>query len=217
MTMIAEAPPAVQCPPELCSLINYALTMDPVSHRLEGWTESKRGIEMAELILQEKPEVVVQIGVFGGRSLIAQAMALRHNGHGKIYAIDPWRKEAALEAESGENKVWWSKLDLHQIHRGAMEAIWNYDLDEWAVIIRARSEHAFKLFAGGIDILEIDGNHSEPASCRDVHLYSPMLNPGAYVHFDDADWPTTQKALRTLEKTCDLIKDTGHYRLYRRR
>lgn len=204
-------------PTDVRILIESALTMDPVPHRLEGWTTAERGIEMAELVYREKPETIVQIGVFGGRSLIAQAMALRLNDKGKIYAMDPWRLDAALEGENEENKEWWAKIDLHQIHRGAMEAIWHYGLDEWAVILRARSEHCPRLFTGGIDILEIDGNHSEVASCRDVDLYAPMLTPGAFVHFDDADWPSTQKALRKLEKWCRVVKDSGHYRLYQRK
>jgi cephalosporin hydroxylase len=216
--MIAEAAVETEVPIELKTLVEHALTLDPTQkHLLEGWTTPARGMEMAELVLRTRPNTIVQIGVFGGRSLIAQAMALRHNGKGKIYGIDPWKVDAALEGENPDNKSWWSKVDLEAIHRGAMRAIWEYGLDDWVVILRARSEHSVKLFAGGIDILEIDGNHSEVASCRDVNLYAPMLNQGAYVHFDDADWPSTQKALELLENWCTLEKDSGHTRLYRRR
>jgi predicted O-methyltransferase YrrM len=215
MTLVEERKRTV--PTELRTLIESALTMDPVPHRLEGWTTAERGVEMAELVCRHKPQTIVQIGIFGGRSLIAQAMALRHNGMGKIYGIDPWRLDAALEGENDDNRQWWAKVDLHAIHRLAMEAIWHYGLDSWAVVLRARSEHCPQLFAGGIDILEIDGNHSEVASCRDVELYAPMLAPGAYVHFDDADWASTQKALRMLEKWCGVVEDRGHYRLYKRR
>lgn len=217
MTVETAPAPKPVLPETLRLEIADALTMDPVPHRLEGWTEPTRGIEMAELIVRAKPERVVQIGVFGGRSLIAQAMALRHNGKGQIFAVDPWRSEACLEGENKDNAEWWATVDLHQIHRGAMEAIWRYGLEKWAIIIRARSEHCPMLFAGGIDVLEIDGNHSELASCRDVDLYAPMLNRGGWVHFDDSDWPSTQKALKKLETWCRLERDGGKYRLYRRR
>ena len=98
-----------------------------------------------------------------------------------------------------------------------MEAIWRYGLDEWATIIRARSEHVPMLFMGGIDSLVIDGNHSELSSCRDVRLYCPMLNIGASLWFDDADWQETKKAQTMIAEYCDLVKSDGHYSLYKRK
>lgn len=185
---------------------------------MEGWLTPERGVEMAELILQTKPGIVVEIGVFGGRSLIAQALALKSNGAGRIYGIDAWKPAAALEGENEANKQWWSSnVDLHHIHRLATEAIWNYGLDEYAVLLRGHSQFCCELFIGGIDILFIDGNHSEPASCRDVELYLPMVIQGGHIWFDDCDWPTTQKALAMMNAQCDLIKDAGSYRLYRKR
>lgn len=203
-------------PDSLFRLINHELRMTG-GDVMEGWVTAERGLEMAEIILQNKPNTCVQIGTFGGRSLIAQALALREIGHGKIYAIDPWKKEACLEGENVENQKWWAKVDMHDIHRKAMECVWKHGLDEYVVVIRNASHHVPHLFAGGIDVLEIDGNHSEVASCRDVELYAPMLNPGAYVHFDDSDWPTTHKALSLLEQTCELLKDGRTYRIYRRK
>lgn len=186
--------------------------------RTEGWMTPERGVELAELILEHKPETVVEIGVFGGRSLICQALALKELGRGKIYGIDPWKVEAALEGEGEANREWWSRnCDLHQIHKGAMETIWRLGLEEYAIIIRAKSQHCAMLFAGGIDLLGIDGNHSEIASTRDVKLYLPQVQEGGLVAFDDADWPTTQAALKLLDAQCDIIKDAGHYRIYRKR
>src|SRR5690348_13441140 len=106
--------------------------------KLEGWTTPERGIEMAELIVEMKPKVVVEIGVFGGRSLIAQALAIRDNerrgyGKGMIYGIDPWKVDYALEGENVENQKWWKEnVDLHGIHKGCMDAIWRLELDKHA-------------------------------------------------------------------------------------
>jgi len=63
-----------------------------------------------------------------------------------------------------------------------------------------------RLFPGGIDILHIDGCHSEEASVRDVKLYIPQMNYGAYVWFDDASWPTTQKAIGLLRESYEPMK-----------
>lgn len=200
---------------QLCDELTFTL---PV--RLEGWMDADRGIELTELILEHKPEVVVEIGVFGGRSLICQALALREIGRGIIYGIDPWKTEAATEGESDANAKWWTKnVNLHDIHRGAMEAIWRLGLEEWAVIIRAKSQHVPMLFAGGLDWVTLDGNHSETASCRDVLMYAPMLNKGARVYMDDCDWPSTQKAQELLLKWCEVerVSSDGHYKIFKRR
>lgn len=185
---------------------------------MEGWVTPERGVEMADLILETKPTMVVEIGVFGGRSLLAQGLALKANGQGRIYGIDAWKPEAALEGENEANRDWWTKnVDLHQIHRLAVEAIWKHGLDEYAVLLRCPSQFCAELFAQGIDILFIDGNHSEPASCRDVVLYLPHVRPGGYVWFDDCDWSSTQKALGLMAQQCDVVRDCGHYRLYKKR
>ena len=47
---------------------------------------------------RERPKVIVELGIFGGRSLLPQALQLRDNGDGGIiYGIDPWTKAAALD------------------------------------------------------------------------------------------------------------------------
>lgn len=186
---------------------------------LEGWLDAARGEEMAELIIDTKPEVVVEIGVFGGRSLVAQAFGLRENNFGKIYGIDPWDVATAVEHfEDEKNNEWWRKnITLEDIHRGCMRAIWDHHLQPWVVIIRAASQHACQLFPNNIDVMYLDGNHSEISSCRDVENYVPRIKSGGYCWVDDCDWHTTQKALGMIGTMCDLVKDNGNYRLYRKR
>jgi hypothetical protein len=185
--------------------------------KLEGWVSPERGCEMADLITKHRPQVCVEIGVFGARSIISQGMALYQNGSGKIYGIDPWRVDAALEGESGENAVWWKdRVDLHGIHKSAMEAIWRIGIDKQVVILRASSQNVVQLFPK-IDHLFIDGNHTEVASCRDVTLYVPLVKTGGIVIFDDTDWPSTQKAVAILDKSCELLKDAMKYRIYRKK
>lgn len=184
---------------------------------MEGWLTPERGVEMAEAIWQTRPKVVVELGVFGGRSLIAQAMALRESSGGIIYGVDPWKVEAALEGENEANRTWWSKdIDIEAIHRGAMNAIWQHNLDPWAIIIRAASQHVHQLFPK-IDMLFIDANHSEVASTRDVDLYLPSVVELGIITIDDTDWPTTAHAVELLDRQCELVKDGGNYRTYQKR
>lgn len=194
---------------------------------LEGWSRPDRCCEMAELVIDIKPKVVCEIGVFGGRGTIAQGFALRENSNqGHIYGIDPWKLEYAIEGEWSENQNWWrNNIDLDDIHKRCMHAIWAHNLDQWVTIIRAASQHCFKLFPR-IDILTIDGSHTEEASFRDARLYVPNVVSGGYIWADDADWQikegdkviqSTQKAMRYIEESCDLVKQIGNMRLYKKR
>lgn len=193
----------------------------------DGWCQTPRALEMAQLIIETKPQTVVEIGVFAGGSTIPQALALKELGQGKIYGIDPWSRQAAIEqvfvaddrtpaADEAVARDWWSTVDLDRMHLLCMQAIWKYGLEKHAIIIRARSEDCFELFRD-IDIIYIDGSHSEEASCRDVSLYVPRVKPGGIVHIDDANWETVQKAVSMLDEHCALVNDAGQYRTYRKK
>ncbi len=184
-----------------------------------GWTTAERGVEMAQLILDTKPEVVVELGTFAGRSLIAQAIALQQNGKGKIYGIDPWKKDDTQEGENEANCKWWASIDLEAMHVETMQAVWNLKLDDYVVIIRSASQRVPHLFPGNIDVLVIDANHSEVASCRDVELYAPQLAPGGFAWMDDTDWASTHAAQKIMETYCTEVRKSpdGHYKLYQRK
>lgn len=198
---------------------NLKSAIDEYIPNMEGWTTPERCIEMCDLVIETRAQCVVEIGVFAGRSLLAQAFGMRHLAlGGKVYGIDPWKKEDCLEGENEANKEYWSKLDLHHIHKLAVETIWQHHLDEYAVLIQSASQNCEKLFGyATIDILNIDGCHSEIASCRDVITYLPKVRKGGFVWFDDCKWPSTEKALELMDAQCDRVKDAGEYRLYRKR
>lgn len=186
--------------------------------KLEGWASVEKALAMAELIKEAKPRTLVEIGVFGGRSLIPQALAMRDNGYGRIYGIDPWNLDAVLEGNPCEaDRDWWSKnVDLHVIHKGFMEALWRHGLSENTVVIRGTASMCSNLFPV-IDILHIDGNHTELASCRDVELYLPRVpKKRGMIWFDDCDWASTQKAIAILDKTCERVNQVGNCILFRK-
>lgn len=192
--------------------------------KMEGWAMVPKALAMAELILEAKPLIVVELGVFGGRSLLPQALALREAGQGIIYGVDPMQIAPATEGEIGEaNLQWWMKdCPLHTIHEGAMQAMWREGLEPWFIYIRATAEHAAHMFKS-IDMLHFDQNHSETASMRDIQIYYPLVKPGGHIWFDDVNWETTKKAQEWLhEQGAETIKDlsTGDgtmiCRLYRK-
>lgn len=190
-------------------------------NHMNGWTTPERGCEMAELILETRAQICVDIGVFAGRSTIAMGFAARELNTSWVYGIDNWNPGTAKDNDDHEEGVeWWAKQsNLETIHQEAMRDLWGHRLEPWVIIIRAKSEHVAQLFPV-IDFLNIDGGHSEVTSCRDVSLYVPRVRSGGYVLMDDTSWDTTQKALRLIEEQCDLIRvvpGANEARTYRKR
>lgn len=173
---------------------------------LPGWLTPERGCELADAIFESRPRICVELGVFGGRSLVAQAIALKAAGYGGVVAgIDPWRVEDALEGENEDNKAWWAKQDLNTIHNNVVNVVYGLELQAQAVVVRSASQHAAPLF-GEIDMLFVDANHSEVASMRDVETWVPKVKKGGYVFADDANWPSTQAAYKRLQEMAYLTK-----------
>ena len=56
---------------------------------LEGWCSKSKANHFIDLILAVKPEVYVEIGVFGGSSIFPVASALKYLGKGVVIGIDP--------------------------------------------------------------------------------------------------------------------------------
>lgn len=173
---------------------------------IEGWTTQEKAEVLAGLVIDHKPQLLVEIGVFGGRSLFAQAMALRENGMGLVWGIDPWSLDAALEGDVGEeNRKWWTEnLKLEDIYIGFIKAVLELNLTNYVRWIRERGEIACKLFnKQSIDVCHLDANHSELCSCRDVQIWHPKIKPGGFLVADDVDWVTVSKSLK-------IIQDLGY-------
>ena len=55
-----------------------------------GWCTPEKAAAMVEIIADDRPRIVVEIGVFAGRSLGVIGMALRENGvMARAYGLDP--------------------------------------------------------------------------------------------------------------------------------
>lgn len=185
----------------------------------EGWCWPEKAIAMASLVLETQPELVVEIGVFGGRSLLPQALALQKLNHGRIVGIDPWGHEAARECDQvEETNAWWSALNLHHIHTEFIDHLWRLKLHWRCIVIRSTADESSHLFGEeSIDILHIDGNHTEEVSCRDVSTWLSKVKSKGHIWFDDTHWESTQKALGLLAKDCEIIRDVGTCRLFQKR
>lgn len=177
---------------------------------IPGWCVPEKVYKLMDLVHKTKPKKVIEVGVFGGSSVypIAQALKFNHNG-GVIYAIDPWKEEACLEGyEPGDpNYEWWKNSSkLNKIYNGFVRMIHEKNLLNFCKTMRMTSVQAVDSFDDdSIDILHIDGNHTEERAYGDVVLYMPKLKKGGYLYLDDADWSSTHKAVDFLMENCEYL------------
>lgn len=187
--------------------------------KLEGWCTPEKFRDMYDLVLKERPEVCIEIGVFGGRSLIAMLGGCRAINHGHVWGIDPYAAASGIEGYEAvldkANYDWWAKIDYEAIYTECMRNIQRLGLAHWCTIVRETAKQAVSAFQT-IDILHIDGNHTEEIAVSDVSLYAPLVKQGGYVWFDDINWPSTQKAVALLRQTCEEVSKRETYALYRK-
>lgn len=180
---------------------------------IQGWCSADKAKKFAEIIVATKPDLCVEIGVFGGSSLIPQALALKQNNKGIIIGIDPWKTEDALEEMIHEDhREWWAKLNIEDVFKHATENLTKFKVANFCKLIRDKAENVVNQFADeSIDVLHIDGNHSEVLSYKDATLYLPKVKIGGYIFFDDIWWTevgnhvTTRKAIGHLLNYCERI------------
>jgi predicted O-methyltransferase YrrM len=128
------------------------------------------------LVKSAKPRVVVEIGSARGRSTCFMGQALKQNGSGKLYAIDPHTHTA------------WNDLDSVDTYDILVANVRKLKLDGQIEILRMTSEEAERGWDLPIDILFIDGDHSYEGAKRDWNLFSPFVREFGCVIFHDTLW-----------------------------
>ncbi len=174
---------------------------------LDGWCSEEKASILMDLLFLKRPKKVVEIGVWGGKSLIPIAIALNQNQQGIVYGVDPWKTENSTYKLEGDHLDWWNEVDHERIYNGFLSKIHLYHLGDVVEVIRASSKDA--QIVEEIDFLHIDGNHSEDSSLLDVKKWVPNVRKGGIVILDDLDYgeeleggSTTRKAAEWLDKTC---------------
>ncbi len=169
-------------------------------------TRHWRDERLVSLIIRFKMQCCAEIGVESGHSLVVQARAMKFLGSGVVYGIDPWSYEDNKEGVIDSANPNWvgNRPDFEQTYVACLERLAKYDMGKFCKLIRKKSREAVDLFKDeSLDMLYIDGNHSERVSFEDAVLYFPKVRPGGYIVYDDLGWidggkPSTTKGFNYL-------------------
>lgn len=178
--------------------------------QIPGWCSPEKAQKMMDLILEVRPKICVEIGVFGGSSIYPTACALSFTNGGIVYAIDPWSTEECLKGYTpgDPNYNWWGMIDQEKIYQDFLNMLRHFRVANYCKAMRSNAAMALSTFAdNSIDILHVDGNHTEDSAFKDVTMYLPKVKKGGYIWFDDANWSSTNKAVMFLMENCQFLPD----------
>ena len=189
---------------------------------LDGWCTLEKALNFIDLVFEVKPKICVEIGVFAGASVFPVASALKVLDQGVIIAIDPWEKVECIKdydpIEDEADLKWWRKLDMDSIYNSYIYMLKSFNLEKYCVTFKTTAAKAASKI-DTIDILYIDGNHSELGSVQDVLFYLPKVKQGGYIWMNDTLWEKRQEAVDLLLAACDVVKliDNGNCILFKKR
>lgn len=166
---------------------DLAAQIRETNNRHEGWCDIVKAETLAAMMVALRPQVVVEIGVFGARSLVALALGLKRVGSGKVIGIDPWKAEISVDGmQDPANLDWWSNLDHEAVYQRCMANLAKSDVMNFVEIIRANSQDIDPT-QWKIQTLHVDGSHEETAY-HDMVRYGACVVPGGIVIADDTGW-----------------------------
>jgi predicted O-methyltransferase YrrM len=191
---------------------------------LHGWCTVEKAQWLASRIVKQRYQDVAEIGVFGGRSLIPMALAMKFQYDarwapaGIVDGIDPYSNDVAeADEDDNENRAWWKSIDLGVIRQAAMRAVKSQRVSAFVKFHACPSEQAIENYANfSLDMVHVDGSHNEKASVRDVNLWWPKLKDGGVMVMDDTDWKQLIAARSLVGSLGKIIHKNEKWEVYQK-
>lgn len=141
----------------------------PISHWTEvsGWFTTSDAEVYRSLVSRVRHGVVVEVGVWMGRSIATVLDTCRANRN-RLYAVDSWRSD---QTDPGYAEA--AQRDISEVFRANMR---NLGHESTVEIIREESVRAASLFGDfTLDLMFLDADHSYQEVLRDLRAWLPKI------------------------------------------
>lgn len=186
---------------------------------LNGWCPEDKMQRLYKLVMDTKPDVIVELGVWAGRSLFPMALALKEIGKGKAYGYDAWSNKVATEGTNNPaDDEWWAKVDMEYILNCFKNSITFLWLEEWILWEQSKTDEAVTGFIdNGIDIIHQDSAHNVETITLELELWVPKLKSGGYLIVDDTDWEKAKPGYAKLpDHGLELVEDYVKWQIWKK-
>ncbi|MFA9220244.1 MAG: class I SAM-dependent methyltransferase [Sediminibacterium sp.] len=166
------------------------INFDAIVKPMEGWCTPEKAQRLFNLVIESDSKISVELGVFGGRSLVPIGLGHKKKGSGFVIGIDAWNNKVCIEGTNDQaNNDWWLSLDMKIIYASCQRHIELNELEGFCDTLRIRSTDVAILFPNeSIDLLHQDSNHNAETIIAELKLWIPKVKIGGYWIADDTDW-----------------------------
>jgi hypothetical protein len=129
-----------------------------------------------DLVAILRPAILVELGVDRGESYFAFCQSAVANKTGtRCFGVDTWRGD---QHAGGYDETTFAQVSEHN----------RANYESFSTLIRSSFDEALRQFEDEtIDVLHLDGLHTEPAVRHDLESWIPKLRPGAILLLHDVD------------------------------
>lgn len=153
---------------------------------LHGWCSPSKAFRLFQLVRDRQIKNSLEIGVYGGRSIIPMAIAhAKYGGH--ALGIDGFNHPNYHDAAGWE-----------PIYEGTVKVLKEYSACTLKRI--NREEYLATNPSEKFGLIHVDGDHSTEKALEDLVTLVPLLEPDGILVIDDTDWSTVQAAIDQFGK-----------------
>lgn len=195
------------------TMISLLQQIEKLVPQCEGWCSVAKAHALAATVVALRPALTVEIGVWGGRSLLPMALAHKFIGKGQVIGIDPWSAQISAIDQPPGHREWWGKADHRAVYLGFLGMAQQLGLNTRVVVWKTPSDEATP--PTNIDILHIDGSHCAQA-LRDAQRFAVNVRVGGILCLDDISGDETPKEWKeNVGRAAEFCKSVGFVELYR--
>lgn len=173
---------------------------------IKGWPLPKPCVKWYKNIVSNiKNGLIVEVGVFGGVSLLNIADICKENGN-KIFGIDPWDLVNKVNgAKVSSELICECRKQSKGVKKQLNKVINKLGYNNTITLIEGFSPQKSKLFKNkSVDIVYIDGDHSYDGVYADLGAWLPKMKKGGFLWGDDFVWESVRTAVIDFCKNNNL-------------
>lgn len=169
---------------------------------VRGLTSDDALLALADMAAQVPAgRVIVELGVYMGKTALALAWGASQGGGAHVYAVDPWE----LAPEASEHPVdpryrKWPTFNSPGARRWAEWNVRALGYSSKVSLVHGFSAEVGKSYSGApVGLLFVDGDHAYDAVRNDVAAWEPHLTTDSVIVFDDYESSHEGSTVRAID------------------
>lgn len=155
-------------------------SIEVLPFELHGWFSEANKTTLTSFIKNKSPKVIVEIGVWTGKSAIYMAHIMPEDG--KLYAVDHFKGQTYYNESNLTPKM---KELLPHLYEQFLSNVIHSNLTHKIVPIKLSSLEAAESLDIKVDLVYIDGSHLEEDVFNDICTWHKKLTPESIICGDD--------------------------------